>query len=350
MSSATDSGTIINEFADTILPCFDNIIAISAFSACLFTLFAILFALSTKKVRRSLAFRLNVCALCIVLTMSILAGLTNGKAIVSPFNQVSRSVFIATVVFVFFPPLLYDSVLLIRLCVLYPVAETPPATLLKIFAFPFCVKCARAVVVIIGILEYVESGRTTEALVQDETTVWFRNPYLIAELTMQNADNLYSVSLFLYNLRIRTQPIRSGGVTLSGCIRQAFYISVANFVFPLMFNIVLLTFVTTRHSPNTGALLVFINNYITVLGVLCATLWSSRRQWVLAYNESSSDGTVRCKLDLGRVPITGMEEASEMAVIGTTTDAVYLADLGSEAPTDSKELTMQPKEDKYSTV
>ncbi|KAI6104931.1 hypothetical protein EV401DRAFT_626913 [Pisolithus croceorrhizus] len=168
---------------------------------------------------------------------------------------------------------------------------------------------------------------------------------------MQNADNLYSVSLFLYNLRVRTQPIRSDGVTtLSGCIRQAFYISVANFVFPLMFNIVLLTFVTTRHSPNTGALLVFINNYITVLGVLCATLWSSRREWVAAYNKSLSDRPVRCKLDLGRVPITGMEEASEIAVIGTRTDAVYPADLDSERPTDSKELGMQPKEDRYSIV
>lgn len=350
MSSATDAGAIINGFVETIHPNFDNIIAISAFSACLLTLFTILFAFSTKRVRRSLAFRLNVCSLCIVLTMSILAGFTNGKAIVYPFNQVPRSVFVATVVFVFFPPLLYDSVLLIRLCVLYPLDETPPATLLRILAFPFCVKCARAVVVTVGILEYVKAGRTTEALMQDEATVWFRNPYLIAELAMQIADNLYSVTLFLYNLRIRTKPIRSGGITISGCIRQAFYISIANFVFPLMFNILLLTFVTTRHSPNTGALLVFINNYITVMGVLCATLWSSRREWVRAYNESLSDGMLRCKVNLERVSVTVREGTSEMAVTGTRSHAVYPANLAGEAPTDSKQFAMQPKEDKYSAV
>ncbi|KAI6027025.1 hypothetical protein EDC04DRAFT_2899522 [Pisolithus marmoratus] len=350
MSSVTDSDATINGFVNTIHPNFDNLISISAFSACLFTLFVFLFALSTKGYRRRPVFRLNVSALCIVLTMSVLAGLTNGKAIVNPFNQVPRSVFVATVVFVFFPQLLYDSILLTRLCALYPPATTPPVTLLKIFAFPFCVKCARVVVVTIGVIEFVESGRTTEALKQAESTVWFRNPFLIAEWTMQIADNAYSVSLFLYNLHSRVKPIQSDGITISGRIRRLFYISAANFVFPLMFNVVLLVFVTTRHSPNTGALLVFINNYITVTGVLCATLWFSRPERARACNEPLSDEVLRCRLNLGRMPVTCMQEASEIVVAGTRTIALYPADLDSEAPMDSKQLATRTKEDKCSIV
>ncbi|KAI6027023.1 hypothetical protein EDC04DRAFT_2899514 [Pisolithus marmoratus] len=349
MSSVTDSDAVINGFINTIHPNFDNLISISAFSACLFTLLVVLFALSTKESRQRLVFRLNVFALCIVLTMSVLAGLTNGKAIVNPFNQVSRSVFIATVVFVFFPPLFYDSILLTRLCVLYPPDITPPATQLKVFAFPLCVKCARVVVVTVGVIKFVESGRTTVALMQAESTVWFRNPYLITEWTLQIADNAYSVSLFLYNLHARVQPIQSGGITISGRIRRLFYISTANFVFPLMFNIVLLIFVTTRHSPNTGALLVFINNYITVMGVLCTTLWFSRPERARAYNEPLSDEVLRCRLNLGRMPVTCMQEASEIVVTGRTV-TLYPADLDSKTPMDSKQLATRTKDDKHSIV
>ncbi|KAI6038853.1 hypothetical protein EDC04DRAFT_3112845, partial [Pisolithus marmoratus] len=132
----TDSEANINAFVNAIHPSFDYTIANTAFSACLFTLFVVLLALSTKESRRRVVFRLNVLAICVVLMMGIFTGLTNGKAIVDPFNPVSPSVLIAGSASAFFPPLLYDSILLSRLFALYPPASTPPPTLLKIFAFP----------------------------------------------------------------------------------------------------------------------------------------------------------------------------------------------------------------------
>ncbi|KIK29900.1 hypothetical protein PISMIDRAFT_671884, partial [Pisolithus microcarpus 441] len=45
-----------------------------------------------------------------------------------------------------FPPVLSDSILLTRLSALYPLSSTSLVTLLKIFTFPFCIKCARIVV------------------------------------------------------------------------------------------------------------------------------------------------------------------------------------------------------------
>ncbi|KAI6146227.1 hypothetical protein BKA82DRAFT_4158692 [Pisolithus tinctorius] len=50
--------------------------------------------------------------------------------------------------FTIFPPLLCDLILLTRLFALYLLSSTPPTTLLKIFAFPFCIKCAQVVVVV----------------------------------------------------------------------------------------------------------------------------------------------------------------------------------------------------------
>ncbi|KAI6158931.1 hypothetical protein EDD17DRAFT_1762882 [Pisolithus thermaeus] len=240
-----DSEATIIVFVNTIRPVFINIISNIAFSACVSTLFVVLFALSTKESRRRLVFRLNVLAICLVLTMGALMGLTSQKLIFDPSNLVSINIYIATIIFLVFPPLLYDSILLTRLFALYPFRSTPSTTLVKIFAFPFCIKCAR-VVVIFG------SGLTAEALIQDQSTDWFRSPYLIAEWVMQIADNLYTVSLFPYNLHIRTSSIKRARPSIAERIRQIFYISIANFVFPLIFNIAQIIFIMTDRSPITG--------------------------------------------------------------------------------------------------
>ncbi|KAI6102951.1 hypothetical protein F5141DRAFT_1293561 [Pisolithus sp. B1] len=352
MSSATDSEATINAFVTTIGLDFGYIIAITAFSACLFTLFVLLLALSTRESRRRIVFRLNMLAICLALTTSILGGILNGKAIVDPSNPVSTSVFIAASTFVYFPPLLYDSILLTRLFALYPPSGTPPTTLLKIFAFPLCVKCTRVVFITLCINDIVEGVTTTvtEVLVHDEATIWFRNPHIISEWTLQMVDNMYSVSLFLYNLHVRARPLKSGcGIPNRIC--QFFYISTANFVFPLAFNIILLIFVVTDHSPNSGGgVLLLINNYVTVIGVMCATIWFSRSEWAQTRKEPLSEEMLRCKLNLQRAPLSGRMGWDELVVTGAMTHALDPTGVGGEASTDLTQLAASTTEDKRFTV
>ncbi|KAI6146226.1 hypothetical protein BKA82DRAFT_761960 [Pisolithus tinctorius] len=82
------------------------------------------------------------------------------------------------------------------------------------------------------------------------------------------------------------------------CIHQIFYVSATNFVFPLTFSIVLIIFITTTQFLVTCRLLLLINNYITVMGVLCATVWFSRFEWVRARNEPLACGMSLLKPDL----------------------------------------------------
>ncbi|KAI6154172.1 hypothetical protein BKA82DRAFT_4098340 [Pisolithus tinctorius] len=235
MSSEISPDVIIDGFIAGIRPSFDAILSATAFSACLLTLLVVLFAFSTKESRQRLVFRLNVLAIC-VLT-------------VNPFNPVSKGVYVASI---------YDSILLTRLFALYPVSNTPRITLLKIFTFPFCVKCARVIVLSIGINDYVSSQPSTLALEQDEATAWFRNPKMTAEWAMQIADNFY---------------------------------------------------ITTDRNPTTGVLLLMINNYVTVIGVLCATLWFSGSEWVRTRNEPLSD-------HMEGIASLGGKVGAEVVVIG----------------------------------
>ncbi|KAI6113622.1 hypothetical protein EDD16DRAFT_1709492 [Pisolithus croceorrhizus] len=315
MSSVTGPEVVISEFIDEIRPCFDYTLANTSCSACLFTLLVVLLGFSTKESRRRVVFQLNVLAICVALTLGILTGLTSGKAVVEPFDQVSTSVYIAAIVFALYPPLLYDSILLTRLFALYPVTSTSSLTLVKIFTFPFCVKCARVVVLTLFLNDYVKSGFTTQALVQNQEASWYRNPKITAEWTMQIADNLYSVSFFLYNLRIRTSLIqRVGGV--SERIRQIFYISAANFVFPLIFNVAQIIFITTDRSPYTGALLLLINNYVAVIGVIFATLWFSGSEWVRSHKESLADDMFSLNPSRGRTDGSARKTDNEIILIG----------------------------------
>ncbi|KIO07123.1 hypothetical protein M404DRAFT_137727 [Pisolithus tinctorius Marx 270] len=148
MSSVADPEAIINAFVKTIRLAFISTVVHTAFSASLFTLFVVLLALSTKESRRRVVFPLNVFAICIVLTMGVLLGFSEGKVTVGRLYWLTPNIPLAGLAFTLFPPLLCDSILLIRLFALYPLSSTRPATLLKIFAFPFCIKCARVVILV----------------------------------------------------------------------------------------------------------------------------------------------------------------------------------------------------------
>lgn len=77
-----------------------------------------------------------------VLPMDVLLGFQFGKIILDPFSWPSPTSVTAVSVFIVFTPLLCHSILLTRLSALYPVSGTRLVTLLKLFAFLFCVKCA----------------------------------------------------------------------------------------------------------------------------------------------------------------------------------------------------------------
>ncbi|KAI6012709.1 hypothetical protein F5J12DRAFT_547293 [Pisolithus orientalis] len=107
---------------------------------------------------------------------------------------------------------------------------------------------------------------------------------------------------------------------MPACIHQIFYISATNFIFPLIFNIVLIIFNTTIVPSDEllliGSLLWLINNYVTGIDVLCAMVWFSRPEWVRTRSKPLSDDMFSLKPDLQRVYDTGRECGSEGVMVG----------------------------------
>jgi len=74
-------------------------------------------------------------------------------------------------------------------------------------------------------------------------------------------------------------------------IREIFYISVANFVFPVLFNIGQIICITADPSFYLGTLLLLSNNYVSVIGVLFATIWVSGGEYVRRQTEGNTPET-----------------------------------------------------------
>ncbi|KAI6038852.1 hypothetical protein EDC04DRAFT_2603555 [Pisolithus marmoratus] len=132
---------------------------------------------------------------------------------------------------------------------------------------------------------WAAASTTTEVLFQDQATIWFRNPNIVAVWTLQMADNVYSVSLFLYNLHVRARPLKSSGlIDMQKWLRM----------------------------------LLLINYYVIIMGALCATIWFSRSEWAQTCKEPLSNEMLLHKLNLPRAPAGVWMGGSEVIVTGKT--------------------------------
>ncbi|KAI6035707.1 hypothetical protein EDC04DRAFT_2191756 [Pisolithus marmoratus] len=277
MSESSDIQVIITEFIDAVRPQFVLVVAIAPFCGCLLALLATLFAFSTPASRSLLVFKLNAIALLVALVTGILNGYINTAVLLEPFApEPALSICFSFAFFALGSPLFYDSILLLRVLAFYPIRSTPLFTLTKVLAVPILVKCGRLVCLSLFLHGYYVSYATN-----GPATDWFRNPYVTSEWALQVIDNTYSCGFFLCKLYSRSANISKvgSGSTMIRLIRNIFFISCANFVFPVLFNIAQMICITTNRSYLSTLLLLLINGYVSVIGVLGATMWARAQSY-----------------------------------------------------------------------
>lgn len=284
MSESPEIQAVITGFIDAIRPQYVLVVAVAPFCGCLLTLLAVLFAFSTPASRSLLVFKLNAIAILVALVTGILNGYINALGLLEPFaSDATVSLCFTFAFFTLCSPLFYDSILLLRLLAFYPIRSTPLSTLARVLAIPVLVKCGRLVC-----LSLFLHGYYVSSVKYGPVTDWFRNPYVTSEWVLQVTDNMYSCGFFLYKLYIRSSEISNfgSGSTMVRLIRNIFFISCANFVFPVLFNIAQITCITIDRSYLTATLLVLINGYVSVIGVLGATIWARAQ----SYTQESREG------------------------------------------------------------
>ncbi|KAJ6595830.1 hypothetical protein DFH09DRAFT_1135736 [Mycena vulgaris] len=260
------------------------------FGGILLPLLVFLFMFSTPTSRAHPVFILNV---AIVILGMGLAAINVGQEwsnMVTPTIAIPDSLTLANIALTVISPLVIDSVLIFRYIAFYPRRSTPLSTYAKILAFPVIVKTGRLVCDTIFLVHLGSTdGNGSITLLAAKT--WFRNPYLVSEWSLQIADNVYATSFFFWKLRTYYKGSQTTFIirnqSLLSRIRGLFVIALSNFVFPLFLNVTQMIMITRDTDYARGAEVLMANMYVSIFGVLFATVWASGNAW--GRNNSKQD-------------------------------------------------------------
>ncbi|KAF7328830.1 hypothetical protein MVEN_02512100 [Mycena venus] len=162
----------------------------TVWSTMLIPLLAVLLFFSTRDLRRQPMFIMNV--------VSILAGLAIGMinvylevtAILYPLTQAKKSVFIPFVALIMYLPVFVDTILLIRLYVVYPPRTISWTRCLIVFGPPLTFKIVRVANLIVFLVQWNSFLQERESPLVAGQTLWGSQPWVKIEWFFQVFENL----------------------------------------------------------------------------------------------------------------------------------------------------------------
>ncbi|KAI0753771.1 hypothetical protein C8Q74DRAFT_1211121 [Fomes fomentarius] len=276
--------------AAVITPCVTLALIGTACSSALIPIAVVLFYFSTAKSRRRPLFILNTLMIILGLVLGCLNAFIQMTILHGRYVRPELSTLYTLLIILI--PTLADSVLLMRVVTVYPPRELRLGRFIVVYGPITTVKLARLVVDILFIVKW------TRAVFDHSTNTYqagqqaWGTPFPKLAWFLQLADSTYASTLFLSRLRegrmnshqlrarasaARTRSVESEGTATSYYyrLRTLFWISVSNFVFPVILNLVQLILAFRNPDFLDGAYVLIVNNYISVIGVLLATIWST---------------------------------------------------------------------------
>ncbi|PFH46137.1 hypothetical protein AMATHDRAFT_8164 [Amanita thiersii Skay4041] len=266
-------------------------------SAILVPLLVILFFFSTKCHRRKPIFVMNVISIILGLILGISFTSIMYQGITKPSRLLTRSHFVFPACSLKMIPIFVENILLFRLLIVYPYRDTPLRVFISIFFPLVCIKIAR--VVDVGIFIYRVISPISKATPNPITVIqagWTHQIALLKiESFLQVVDNTMTSGLFLYKLdfwkilvRQQVMPSVNSYRSYTSTIQGLFWIAVSNFVFPVLLAIVELVFMFNDPSFLHGMILGFVNAYVSIVGVLLATVWAATARWSERHHRPAS--------------------------------------------------------------
>lgn len=193
-------------YISTIRQSLNFILILTPLGSVLVPLILVLFFFSTPQSRWHPVFILNILACCGGICEVVTNVALETKLILFPLQPISKELLTTVLAVSFVSPLFIDSILLLRILAFYPLSLTPNRKLLEIFALPIVVKCGRFIAVVMYICQFTHSSGTLSNVLSAAQSTWPKNPYILAEWSLQTIDNIYSTFFFLYKIYQFRQP------------------------------------------------------------------------------------------------------------------------------------------------
>ncbi|TBU23795.1 hypothetical protein BD311DRAFT_63384 [Dichomitus squalens] len=172
----------------------------------------------------------------------------------------------------FLLPICVQAILLIRLVSVYRPRYLATKLRLAIYIPVVAFKVARLVNAGITV-QYLLSHMPNDAGVIIAAQIVWGTKYVKIEWFLQLFDDMFVSGLFVYKLYSSFRDGSSVQDSWRTTLRTLFYIVVSNFIFPIIFNIAEIAVIFYDTNFLHGLVVVTVNCYVTILGVLLATIW-----------------------------------------------------------------------------
>jgi hypothetical protein len=253
---------------------------------------------STEESRRRWLFNLNALALVFGILQGILLSALYAHNILSPLSTNLVHFDLAVNILFLFAPLFVESILIFRLVAVFPSRVNGLRTVLLVVSFPIIVRIGRVINMSIAIAKAVQAAS------QGIADQWFAVlPYARAEWILALVDTSYVSIVFLYRLKGRRPKTTRGsifrGSEMTSRLHGLFYIAISNFVLPCVLGFVQVILVFTVPVQGSSeeqritwffecSYIMITYNYLTIIGVVFATVWSTGSTWALERHNASS--------------------------------------------------------------
>jgi hypothetical protein len=145
--------------------------------------------------------------------------------------------------------------------------------------FPLIVKIARAVLIIIFIVQWRRKSVWNQFQTTAQLDTWIVKSSWILEM----ADNGYISILFLWRLNERAHifdrskigAAKERGASISGRLQSLFWITSTNFIFPLIFNLCQIILLFVADDLLLAASVENVNIYVSIICCVFASIWAS---------------------------------------------------------------------------
>ncbi|KIJ13775.1 hypothetical protein PAXINDRAFT_135634 [Paxillus involutus ATCC 200175] len=191
-----------------------------------------------------------------------------------------------------FTPILVDCILLLRLVAVFPRHRTPRYLWLAIMGVPILIKIGRMINFIFFV---VYQTREINNLVKSRTSVGGASilltvlPNVKIEWIFQVFDDLFSSGLFLW--RVYREGMFEVGQSVSEKVKQLFWISTYNFVFPVLLSLAQIVIYMINEENYLIALYIEEANFhFSIMGLVFATVWAAEGRWKDARSVGHSAG------------------------------------------------------------
>ncbi|KAJ7908999.1 hypothetical protein B0H13DRAFT_1616981 [Mycena leptocephala] len=250
-----------------------------------------LFFFSTPALRRKPVFILNA----IGLILGIGYALAQFQNLLFPNEPFNPRVVVLMGAWIVIVPALVDGILLLRIHTVYPYARTPHLKFCFVMGVPVLTIIARFINAAIFLSRFVKTINTsTDAYAGEALQVLaFHLPSIKIEWALQLFDDLFSSAIFLR--RVYTQATFSRDGPMSQTIKSLFWISVSNFVFPVILGVAQLATYLSNPNSLTPLYIEAVNFHFTIMGVVFATLWVAEGQWADTRNILGEQSDFMCQ-------------------------------------------------------